>query len=99
MKFTETSVAGVEILDNDHYVGVPITLTADAKAGAPIAEAGGAGSDTDVVGILLHDVTIADNPVGTIVVHGFIRTAAAQTHSGVTVTDAMKKLLPMVLFV
>lgn len=104
MKFVQKDMGGrIEILANDHYVGKPVTVAFGTgvtlvKAGTPLSAAGGAATDTDVAGVLLWDVT-PDNPNGTVVVHGFIETAKAQAHSGVTVTAAMKALLPMVSFV
>ena len=66
MKFTSTVVAkGIEILANDHYVGVPHKFAADAKAG-------------DIVegkGVCLFDVDAEANPNGTVVAHGFINVA------------------------
>lgn len=97
MNFTETKIAGsTEILANDHYVAVPLKLTADAKAGAPIGTTGAAATDSDCLGILLHDVDVAKNPNGTVVVHGFINKAKAKASSGVDVTAAMIALMPMV---
>lgn len=109
MKFTKTGPFGgtKEILYNDHYVGRPITVDLTGvtggvmKAGTPLAADGGAAvtteSASDAVGILLYDVD-ANNPNGTIVIHGFIDTAKAQAHSGVTVDAATKAALPMILF-
>jgi hypothetical protein len=109
MKFTKTGTYGgtTEILANDHYVAVPKALDFTGntdgvfKAGTPIGADGKAAVTTsdvsNAVGILLSDVT-ADNPNGTIIIHGFIDTAKAQAHSGVTVDAAAKSALPMVLF-
>lgn len=109
MKFTKTGTYGdtTEILYNDHFVGKPITVDLTGvsggvmKAGTPLAADGGAAvtteSTSDAVGVLLYDVS-ADNPNGTIVIHGFIDTAKAQAHSGVTVDAATKTALKMILF-
>lgn len=97
MNLTETTLAGsIEILANDHYVAVPLKLTANAKAGAPIASTGGAATESDCAGILLHDVDITKNPNGTIVVHGFINKTKAEASSGVDITAAMAALMPLV---
>ena len=63
MKFTSTVVAGTpEILANDHYAGMPHEFEEDAKAGDFIAN----------YGVALYDVKVAENPNGTVVIHGFI---------------------------
>lgn len=109
MKFTKTGTYGdtTEILANDHYVAITKALnfagnsTGIFKAGTPIGADGKAATTTsnvsNAVGILLSDAT-ADNPNGTIIVHGFIDTAKAQANSGVTIDAATKSALPMVLF-
>lgn len=109
MNFTKTAITqAAEILKNDHYVGTPITLnftavTADAngqkvvKAGTPISASGVSDNTATAIGILLKDV-YSTNPNGTIVTHGFIDTAKAQAHSGVTIAAVVKTALPMVAF-
>lgn len=111
MKFTKTGDYGAttEILLNDHYVAIPKVLdfTGDAdgviKAGTPIGSDGKAAvtsgdpAASNAVGVLLHD-TYSDNPNGSVIVHGFIDTAKAQAHSGVTVDAATKAALPLILF-
>lgn len=76
MKFTEkTFVNGKEILANEHYVAVPYdcsalsSLATDGviKAGTLIPS-----NDANAIGVLLSDVKLAENPNGTIVIHGFI---------------------------
>ena len=74
MKFTSKSIAGgVNILANDHYVAIPYDCSAIAgtdgvvKAGTIIPA-----NDATAIGVLLTDVVLAENPNGTIVVHGFI---------------------------
>jgi hypothetical protein len=109
MNFTNRVITQpVEILKNDHYVGKPITLnftavTADSngqkivKAGTPINASGVADNTATAVGVLLKDV-YSGNPNGTIVIHGFIETAKAAVHSGVTIAAAVKTALPLVSF-
>lgn len=101
MKFEKTSYDGTyNILFNDHFVGKTIVVDVSSgavKAGSPIDATGKSVNDATAVGILLHDVD-ADNPNGTIVIHGFIDTAKAQTHSGVIVAATAKTALPQILF-
>lgn len=91
MRFTESPVTVTkEILYNDHYVAIPYDLTDLSSlstngvipAGTLIPSNDGAAE-----GVLLHDVTLAENPNGTVVVHGFIKQAAlpaAPTQAAVT---------------
>lgn len=75
MEFKRTSIAaGKLILVNDHYVAVPydcseITANEDGiiPAGTIIPA-----NDATAIGVLLSDVKKAENPNGTIVIHGFI---------------------------
>lgn len=109
MKFSQTGNYGdtVEILFNDHFVAKRVVLNFTnvsdnvIKAGTPIAADGTVAvtenSVSNAIGILLHD-TYADNPNGVVVVHGFIDTAKAKAHSGVTIDDATKDALPMIAF-
>lgn len=109
MIYKETSYAGdVEILKRPPFEGIAITLdfssvTADSdgnkivKAGSPISEAGVVANTADAIGILLHDVD-EFRPQGTILKKAYINTAVAQEHSGVTIADAVKTALPMVVF-
>lgn len=109
MKFTKTGTYGgtVNILFNDHYVAKPVALdftdvpSGVILAGTPIAADGTIAvtenSASNAIGILLHD-TYVDNPNGTVIVHGFIDTAKAKAHSGVTIDDATKGALPMIAF-
>lgn len=77
MKFTEKSIPqGKLILANDHFVAIPYncsslsTLATDGviKAGTLIPA-----NDATAIGVLLNDVVLAENPNGTIVIHGFIK--------------------------
>lgn len=102
MEFTINRVPErIEILANDHYVGIPIKVEVPegqtVKAGTPLAADGTVATGADVAGILLYGRD-ARNPNGTIVVHGFIETARAYKLSGITITEAMKDALPMVRF-
>ena len=75
MKFTEKSAGSqAVILANDHYVAVPYdcsNITANADGVIPAGTIIPA-NDATAKGVLLHDVIKADNPNGTIVIHGFI---------------------------
>lgn len=109
MKFTKTGTYGdtVNILFNDHYVAKPVALdftdvsSGVILAGTPIAADGTIAvtkdSASNAIGILLHD-TYADNPNGTVIVHGFIDTAKAEAHADVEFDAATKATLPMIAF-
>ena len=76
MKFTKTAVARpVEILHNDHYVGIPYDCSAIEANDEGIIPAGTIipANDATAIGVLLSDVVKADNPNGTVVIHGFIK--------------------------
>lgn len=77
MKFTTKDVTqGVNILANDHYVAIPYDCSqieatdGVIKAGTIIPK-----NDATAKGVLLNDVVLAENPNGTIVIHGFIESA------------------------
>ena len=94
---------GVEVLYNSDYVGKAITLDTTAftnglcKAGTPISAAGVVANTSAAAGILLHDV-YADRPQATIVIGGYINTAVAKAHSGVTISADAKNALNNVVF-
>lgn len=98
-----TVMGGVEVLYNSDYVGKAVTLDEAAftnevcKAGNPISAAGAVANTADAIGILLHDVH-QSRPQATVVVGGYINTAAAQKHSGVTIADAAKAAMKNVVF-
>lgn len=83
MQYTKSSVTtGTEILYNDHYVGIPYdctSLTGLATDGVIPAGTLIPSNDGAAIGVLLHDVTLAENPNGTVVIHGFIKQAALPT--------------------
>lgn len=100
----------VIILKRPPFEGVPITLDftsvtdVDAatgrkvvKAGTPISAAGVAANTSSAIGILLYDV-LENRPQGTILKKAYIDEAVAKTHSGVTIDDAVKAALPMIVF-
>lgn len=114
MEFKRKTIdSGVEILFNSNYTGKAVTLDTTAftsgvcKAGTPVAKdgkkgvttagTGGAAGTTTAFGILLADV-YQDRPQGTIVIGGYINTAVAEAHSGVTYDAETKTALKNVVF-
>ena len=83
MVFTKSSVVtGKEILYNDHYVAIPYDcsdLSSLATNGVIPAGTVIPSNDGEAQGVLLHDVTLAENPNGTLVTHGFIKLSALPT--------------------
>ena len=105
MGYTNNEVnTGVEILHNSDYVGDAITLDESAfadgicKAGNPIGAGGVIANNASALGVLLHDVT-ENRPQGTIVIGGYINTAAAENHSGVTISAEARTAMKNVVFV
>lgn len=96
-------IADVEILWNSEYVGRAITLDEAAfsdgvcKAGTPIGAGGVIANTAEALGVLLHDVAL-ERPQGTIVIGGYINTAVAEDHSGVTITTEAKAAMKNVVF-
>ena len=94
---------GVEILYNSEYVGRAVTLDEAAfteevcKAGTPISAAGAIANSAEAMGILLYDVH-QSRPQAPVVIGGYINTAVAQKHSGVTIAEAAKTALKNVVF-
>ena len=74
MKFTETAVAGnrIEFLASAKYFAVPHTFSTDTKSGALVEVTDGLGNKKK--GICLYDVTVADNPNGSVLVFGLVQT-------------------------
>ena len=95
MKFTTTSIASDKIiLANDHFVGIPYdcsSITADEdgiiKAGTIIPA-----NDATAIGVLLTDVVKADNPNGTLVIHGFITESKLPKTPESTAKTALKMI-------
>lgn len=83
MKFTNTTVgAPTEILYNDHYVAIPYNCTSlSALASNGVIAAGTIipSNDGNAEGVLMRDVTLAENPNGTVITHGFIKQSALPT--------------------
>lgn len=78
--------------------GTPITGSLDARETAFTAATDT--TDSNVVGVLLHDVdvTVADNN-GTILLFGFVNTNRLDSTTKGKITENIKKALPMIKFV
>lgn len=81
---------------------VPVTITdfdnGVCKAGSPIGADGTVQNGADAVGILLYDV-YEQNPNGSLVkAFAVINTSNAEANTGLTIEDAVKTALPMVIF-
>jgi hypothetical protein len=93
MKFKNTSITqGKLILANDHYVAIPyecsdITANADGviPAGTIVPS-----NDENAIGVLLNDVVKAENPNGTVVIHGFVKQEVLPTAPTSAAVTAMK---------
>lgn len=95
MKFKTTSYSGMkEILANDHYVAVPYNCSAIEANAEGVIPAGTIipANDATAIGVLLWDVKVADNPNGTIVIHGFIKKSQLPAAPADTVS------IPMIRF-
>ena len=110
MQYEQTDYVGdVQILNRKPFEAIPMTLDFTSvtqklangkkvvKAGTPIGKTGVADNTATVVGILLHDVT-EDRPQGKLLKKAYIKTEVAKTHSGVTIDQAVKTAVPMVVF-
>lgn len=79
MKFTETTFVNTkEVLANDHYVAIPYDCSAlSSLATDGVIKAGTIipANDGTAKGVLLTAVKLAENPNGTIVIHGFIESS------------------------
>lgn len=87
-------------LGAEYLVPVTITKFTDGvcKAGSPIGADGAVANSASAVGILLYDV-YEENPNGSLI-KGFavVNTANAEANAGLTIDDAVKTALPMVIF-
>lgn len=94
MKYKTTTVGADKIiLANDHYVAVPYDCTAlTALATNHVIPAGTVipSNDASAKGVLLTSVDLSENPNGTIVVHGFIRSDKLLTAPAETAKAALK---------
>lgn len=95
MKFSKNAVTRTaEILYNDHYVAIPYDCSAIQANDKGIVPAGTIvpKNDATAVGVLLHDVKVADNPNGTIVIHGFINKAKLPAEPDSDAVTALKAI-------
>lgn len=95
MKYTTTAVSRTpEILYNDHYVAIPYDCSAIEANEQGVVPAGTIvpANDATAIGVLLSDVVKAENPNGTIVIHGFIKKSKLPAAPGEAVA------IPMVQF-
>lgn len=97
MKFTtKTIVSGKEILANDHYVAIPYNCAAlTALATDNVIPAGTLipANDATAIGVLLNPVNLAENPNGTIVIHGFIKKSKLPAQPASTVKLAQVQFM------
>jgi hypothetical protein len=96
MKYTTNTVARPkEILYNDHYVAIPYDCTAISANSEGIIPAGTIvpSNDAQAIGVLLNDVVKAENPNGTIVIHGFVKKAKLPAQPASTVAIPMIKFM------
>ena len=97
MKFTERTVPqGKMILANDHYVAIPYdctSLTSLATDGVIPEGTVIPSNDVSAKGILLTPVVLAENPNGTIVVHGFIEGAKLPVAVDEAALTALKQIV------
>lgn len=100
MKFTNKIVTrGVEILANDHYVATEYDCSAlEATDGVVKAGTIVPANDATAIGVLLYDVTLAENPNGAVVVHGFVDKAKLPVQPAAEAISALKGItfLPLV---
>lgn len=93
MKMTEKNVVGdrIEFFASAKFKAISHTFEADTKSGALVEITDGVGNKFK--GINLYDVTVADNPNGSVVVEGIILTDKLPAKP--TSTD---KMFPTLIF-
>lgn len=94
MKFTEKTVSSENVvLANDHFVAVPFDCSAIAATDGVIpAGTIVPANDATAKGVLLHDVIKDDNPIGTMIIHGFIKSSALPTAAADNAKSALKQI-------
>lgn len=95
MKFTETNVSSENVvLANDHYVAAPYDCSAITANASGVIPAGTIvpANDATAKGVLLHDVIKADNPIGSMIIHGFIKSSALPTAASDNAKSALKQI-------
>lgn len=107
MKFKTTAITQPkEILYNDHYVAIPYDCSNIATDADGVIKAGTIipANDATAIGVLLSDVVKAENPNGTVVIHGFIKTdklpaaPSADTTAESVTTLGAKSVLKQITF-
>lgn len=97
MKFTAKDFSqGVNILANDHYVAIPYNCTSlSSLATDGVIKAGTIipANDETAIGVLLNDVVLGENPNGTIVIHGFVKSDKLPAAPAETVNIPMIKFM------
>ena len=94
MKFTEKTVSSENVvLANDHFVAVPFDCS-EIAATDGVIPAGTIvpANDATAKGVLLHDVIKDDNPIGTMIIHGFIKSSALPTAATDNAKSALKQI-------
>lgn len=96
MLYKNTDIAAdVGVLYNSHYVAVPYDctqLTSLATDGVIPAGTVIPANGATAFGVLLHPVTLAENPNGTVVVDGFINVTKMPTAPVAAAITALKKI-------
>lgn len=107
MKFSNDSVLGTKEILKRKLGGelfVEITIPSSSftdgvlKAGNPVNASGAPVNNGTAVGIVLNDVT-EDRPIATIVkAFAAVNVANANANAGITIDDAVKTALPLIVF-
>lgn len=96
MQYENTNIAAdIGVLYNAHYVALPYDcteLTALATNGVIPAGTLIPANDATAFGVLLHDVVLAENPNGTVVVDGFINVDKIPTAPSAAAIAALTKI-------
>lgn len=96
MKFKKTDFMPDKIvLANDHWVGIPIDLTDyESLATDGVIPAGTIipANDATAEGVLFSSVYLEENPNGTIVVHGFIKTKSIPVEPSAAAKTALNMI-------
>lgn len=95
MKYSNKSVTQEKnILANDHFVAIPYDCTSlSALATGGVIKAGTIipANGATAVGVLLNSVNLTENPNGTIVIHGFIKSSKLDAQPTTEAITALAK--------
>lgn len=95
------------ILTRTGYDALSITLDESAftdnvcKAGTPLDKDGKIANDSNVYGILFHDVRLTGNlrnATGSVLTRAYVSLSRVESSSGMTISDDVKNKLPMIRF-